>query len=1061
MTLIEQQVVKNSCFDHKFTSDVLQGVNSSKKSETLDGFRTKFVLPCIVPRSNEANLVFSRDDFRNFRYLLFDAVGFNSREIYKKLLLDYYSSSSHVSLTTLQEIFGVKSIKTPRKVKESTQFVNIFIKTGEFPRDKALFFVVYLKSDRSTKFCSKVVETHASKTEWNEHLCIPIYVKKDLRDELIIEVGNFHDFASNLLKNSPNLELLSNNDTSEIRKLVLETSLMSKKLLCKSKSVGKVTIDEEFLGDSHDLVLKINGKSISGELHLQIEVSDGPSKDFQSKEHAIVTKLGLIHDQEINKGTFITSSTEAILDQHRKICHLTSFESTLVRWICLSQLQNVFKFDYLVLDNVIQHIFQHLTDSEMPILYVEPFGSATKVILEGIFDRIHEVKADNHAFSVLNYVFGIKPCVKKEHFHSPKGILMENLVSEDLQKKIEEAIEGGIDIWWQHNTKGVVFECLEDMMRFLDELFEYQEALLQAYSGIFKQKLNFDLKSVLKKVIFHQISGKIEPILGNFAQKLESESKIIEKSLNLCENVKKYYENLVHLVDTDLKERANYLFTVLKRLHSNFFFVFHQISSKASDFWVLEATSKAMTCVERTVDLENFTSIDENVRYSSSSVDFLGILAEFRIFWEDFLTLNGGSDEINSKILNFIQKIVQLFIDLSLKKVKKLSDEQFLDIWITFLHNINHIRQEIHQNLLPTVINKKENYIEDILKELQVEKIFATELILNTQHEMGIEKSIDDFNYDELRTKYEDFCSILHEEFHNSPSFGQIFVEIWSESLKFFNDIHEKAIHAGAHIEFYCKLHETIKSISHICSKMVDNSSVEFNLDRNLERKLFLNSTESDDLIEQYYIERHKLQNLEKTKSFGTLTVSVTRKNEFLEINILNLKDLVPVEWKTSCDPYVKIRFVPLEHFKDVGKYHTKAKSKTTCALFDEKFEIPISKINVNGSNFIHFMIVEKELMTKIHLGDAFLPLIDYLDFNPDSKMSQIHLKLTKPDESSEIIKTLENREHHDKIAKDFLKHLRSQMNHGKLATLQHRIYERQHSISDFIHSHTARNHHS
>lgn len=58
------------------------------------------------------------------------------------------------------------------------------------------------------------------------------------------------------------------------------------------------------------------------------------------------------------------------------------------------------------------------------------------------------------------------------------------------------------------------------------------------------------------------------------------------------------------------------------------------------------------------------------------------------------------------------------------------------------------------------------------------------------------------------------------------------------------------------------------------------------------------------------------------------------------QITILNVKDLLPVEWKTNCDPYVKIRFVPHEHFKQTERYQTKSKLKTTCALFDETFTV-------------------------------------------------------------------------------------------------------------------------
>lgn len=60
------------------------------------------------------------------------------------------------------------------------------------------------------------------------------------------------------------------------------------------------------------------------------------------------------------------------------------------------------------------------------------------------------------------------------------------------------------------------------------------------------------------------------------------------------------------------------------------------------------------------------------------------------------------------------------------------------------------------------------------------------------------------------------------------------------------------------------------------------------------------------------------------------------------------------------------------------------------------------SKINVHGNNFIHFVVAEKELVVKVYLGEAFLPLSDYLSPDANQKRSetkQLHLKLTKPNE--------------------------------------------------------------
>lgn len=73
-------------------------------------------------------------------------------------------------------------------------------------------------------------------------------------------------------------------------------------MLCKSKACGKISIDDEFLGDSHDLALKMkqNGGKVYGEVHLKVEICENPSKEFLQKEHQVVNQLGLLHDNEVN-----------------------------------------------------------------------------------------------------------------------------------------------------------------------------------------------------------------------------------------------------------------------------------------------------------------------------------------------------------------------------------------------------------------------------------------------------------------------------------------------------------------------------------------------------------------------------------------------------------------------------------------------------------------------------------------------------------------------------------------------------------------------------------------
>lgn len=54
----------------------------------------------------------------------------------------------------------------------------------------------------------------------------------------------------------------------------------------------------------------------------------------------------------------------------------------------------------------------------------------------------------------------------------------------------------------------------------------------------------------------------------------------------------------------------------------------------------------------------------------------------------------------------------------------------------------------------------------------------------------------------------------------------------------------------------------------------------------------------------------------------------------------MNARELVPMDSNGSCDPFVRIHFIPEERFASVNKPKTSSQSKTLFPLFDEKFSM-------------------------------------------------------------------------------------------------------------------------
>lgn len=127
---------------------------------------------------------------------------------------------------------------------------------------------------------------------------------------------------------------------------------------------------------------------------------------------------------------------------------------------------------------------------------------------------------------------------------------------------------------------------------------------------------------------------------------------------------------------------------------------------------------------------------------------------------------------------------------------------------------------------------------------------------------------------------------------------------------------------------------------------------------------LELHAYETSDLIHQYYIERAKQQDHKTDTQFGQLTVRCWFEDNNLlvicrgpgypfftvhifhwaihlfQIDVMNARNLVPMDSNGLCDAFVRIHLVPEEKFGNVTKIKTKAQDKTLFPLFDEKFSM-------------------------------------------------------------------------------------------------------------------------
>lgn len=104
-----------------------------------------------------------------------------------------------------------------------------------------------------------------------------------------------------------------------------------------------------------------------------------------------------------------------------------------------------------------------------------------------------------------------------------------------------------------------------------------------------------------------------------------------------------------------------------------------------------------------------------------------------------------------------------------------------------------------------------------------------------------------------------------------------------------------------------------------------------------------------------------------------------------------------------SCDPFVRVHFLPEPEFSNVIKPKTNAQPKTLFPLFEEKFSIPLTDEQLNVKNALMlFSVKDKDLfgMANQYIAES---LLDFDTVRSGGGGSdQVHLTLTRPNNLGE-----------------------------------------------------------
>lgn len=304
--------------------------------------------------------------------------------------------------------------------------------------------------------------------------------------------------------------------------------------------------------------------------------------------------------------------------------------------------------------------------------------------------------------------------------------------------------------------------------------------------------------------------------------------------------------------------------------------------------WLDISVYKALSRIEKAIELDQLIPVDETVKYSSSAVDTLAIFYQIKIFWNqlDWQQAEGAYIFI-SKLVDDLCRCCVFYADKMAEKVEGFGDiqnvyEKKFEVtseWCLAINNIDYIRQSIEPFVKELNVDKILLDMSDYKGQMNAERCSDTlqaviqnavdteenkivELIENVAEKMappmkrflteGAELLHQDSNsMDRLMMYLEDSLKTLHTEL-NDVNFARVLDSIWTQLSTILYHLVNTSLEKRRPPMFFSNLRETLHIlIKYFKCDSNERQGSDAQTLSEVERLLELHGYETSDLIQQ------------------------------------------------------------------------------------------------------------------------------------------------------------------------------------------------------------------
>ncbi|XP_041980361.1 protein unc-13 homolog 4B isoform X3 [Aricia agestis] len=696
-----------------------------------------------------------------------EAVGWNVDELYLEILYEILHNvggcdvgceqGQAAMLSYVQEAFKISNDKhtellTMAEAKQPPELMlNVEVVEGKdlVPKDPTglsdPFVTIYLMSNTSQRYNTSVKASTLNPT-WEEHFSLPM--PGSLQDDsLCLEVWDFDPAETVKEKMTKIFEVKG---VKGLRKLMKEIAITA--------STGKH--DNELIGTSNiplksipaggmSMWLNLSKKSKlrrQGVLKVRCSFSSEKNSQVAAQEHRHLLRILLLHELESSKvapywwcGNF-SAPAEAILTQHAAQSGLCPADNALAQWVVYCALTVDHPLSFTLFNNLLDKITKPLQSGLINEEDVKLFWDAAKKLLPTCFSHIRKLRkktaGDKTVMKTLREV--LKILYKLSLLDLPEtidlfpvnlyGWLREKGDGSKLtiHEVLSQAVIQGASDWFVHildnnECKDKTEESrLQHLIRVIQLVRSDLQRAIEYFDRVFGEVMSFPYSKALYGVYENKIASLVEPEVVQVCKSLkrlrysESNSNVQlagglngetglgtpdvgSEPLAMGTTLFELYLALQRFLTLgqglNETEWSNY---AISKFHSWFFGGVAQ--------WLDIAAYKALTRIEKAVELDNLTPVDTNVKYSSSGVDTLAIFYQIKIFWQQLAWPDvEGCYTFVAKIIDDICRCCVFYSERMSARVESVGtvstvyDTRFevTTEWCVAINNIDYVRRSL------------------------------------------------------------------------------------------------------------------------------------------------------------------------------------------------------------------------------------------------------------------------------------------------------------------------------------------------------------------------------